>query len=93
MDQVYAMLINEQKRLKQRKTSLDGLQKALPLLSRELTEIKRENDRLRYDVSIAVEEEVRKVLEDKRMLATDLHSAPLRSNNVNRSYDMPRQMG
>ena len=72
---------------------MDGLQNALPQLSRELTEIRRENDRLRYEVSIAVEEEVRKVLEGNRLLDTNLRSAPQRQNDIhNRSYDLPRQM-
>ena len=67
MDQVYAMLMTEQKRLKERKAHLDTLQTALPTLSRELTEIRKENDRLRYEVSIAVEDEVRKTINSQRL--------------------------
>ena len=42
-------------------------------------------------MSIAVEEEVRKILDSN--LGASLRSAPLRTNNAHhRSYDMPRQM-
>ena len=62
MDQVYAMLMTEQKRLKERKLHLDTLRASLPRLTQELAEIRRENDRLRHEVSMAVEDEVHKVI-------------------------------
>ena len=62
MDSVYAMLMTEQKRLKDRKLHLDNLQTALPRLAQELTEIRKQNDRLRFEVSGAVEDEVHKAI-------------------------------
>ena len=71
----------------------------MPQLTRELTEIRKENDRLRYEVSIAVEDEVRKVIDGKRVglefslgaqhTGNSASQAPLRAA---KSYDLPRQM-
>ena len=99
MDQVYAMLMAEQKRLKERKVNLDTLQSSLPKLTQELSEIRRENDKLRYEVSIAVEEEVLKMFKaSSGLLPNNLSSftQPLRLNSAQqhnvRAHDMPRQM-
>ena len=76
---------------------MDNLQSALPKLTQELSEIRRENDRLRYEVSIAVEEEVRRVISDKRVgielsLVENTINQPLRQNTHTKSYDMPCQI-
>ena len=85
MDQVYAMLMSEQKRLKERKAAMDHLQGSLPALTKELAAIRSENERLRYEVSVAVEEEVIRVFKSTDVLGR-MREQPLRQR---KAHDTP----
>ena len=67
-------------------------------MSRELAEIRRENDRLRCEVRMAVEDEVRKYVASHRLgLEVSLgcqSQTPLRLNTTGttKNEDMPRQI-
>ena len=89
MDSVYAMLMSEQKKLKEKKRNIDLVfgktqQSCLPSLKYELGQIKEENQKLRNQVTSAIEEEVRRLVsQNQGSLVTQR-----RKSNV----DMPRQM-
>lgn len=94
------MLMSEQKRLKERKAHLENLQTSLPRLTAELAAIKRENERLRSEVSNAVEDEVHRAIERQYQTSTrggqplqiNRNSATSRRQSDLASLDMPRQM-
>ena len=82
MDSVYAMLMAEQKKLKEKKKQLDLIvsqQVNLPAMRQELCAIRAENEQLKKEVRCAVETEVKNMFQTKY-------------KNVDKLYDYPRQI-
>ena len=82
MDSVYAMLMSEQKKLKEKKAQLDIIinqQGNLPAMRQELSAIRAENELLKKEVRNAVETEVKNMFQTKY-------------NNIDKLYDYPRQI-